>query len=74
MELKKAGGYILLVLSCLAWAAILALPLLKSSAAEMAALTTGLIIAGEIAFFLGIALLGRETWQKIKAMVTSKAR
>ena len=68
MVLKKAAGYILLALSCLAWAAIFALPLFEISVGQVAALTTGLIIAGEATFFLGIALLGREAWEKIKAI------
>lgn len=68
MVLKKAAGYILLALSCLAWAAIFALPLFEISIGEVAALTTGLIVAGEATFFLGVALLGREAWEKIRAV------
>ena len=68
MTLKKVAGYILLALSCLAWAALFALPLFEISVGEVAALTTGLIVAGEATFFLGIALLGREAWEKIKAV------
>ena len=68
MALKKAAGYVLLALSCLAWAAIFALPLFEISVGEVAALTTGLIVAGEATFFLGITLLGREAWEKIKAV------
>lgn len=65
--MRKASGYALLALSCLAWGAIVALPLFEISVGEAAALTTGLIVTGEAAFFLGIALLGREVWEKIKA-------
>ena len=68
MALKKAAGYSLLALSCLAWAAILTLPLFDMSVGEAAALTTGLIVAGEATFFLGVALLGREALEKIKAV------
>lgn len=68
MELRKAAGYILLVFSCLAWAAIFALPLFEISIGEVAALTTGLIVVGEATFLLGIALLGRDAWDKIKAV------
>lgn len=66
--MKKAAGYILLAISCLVWAAIFALPLFEITVGEIAALTTGLIVAGEATFFLGIALLGREAWEKIKAV------
>ncbi|MDO8351595.1 MAG: transporter suffix domain-containing protein [Gallionella sp.] len=72
MTLKKAAGYILLALSCLAWAVIFVLPLFEISVGEVAALTTGLIVAGEAAFFLGITLLGREAWEKIKAVFRKK--
>ncbi len=68
MAMKKAAGYVLLALSCLGWAAIFALPLFEISVGEAAALTTGLIVASEATFFLGIALLGREAWEKIKAV------
>ena len=66
--MRKASGYALLALSFLAWGAIVALPLFEISVGEAAALTTGLIVAAEAAFFLGIALLGREAWEKIKAV------
>ena len=65
--MKKACGYSLLALSFLAWGAILSLPLFQISVGVAAALTTGLIITSEATFYLGIALLGREAWEKIKA-------
>jgi hypothetical protein len=68
MALKKAAGYVLLAISCLAWASILALPLFEITVGRVAALTTGLIVAGEATFFLGVALLGREAWEKIKGV------
>jgi hypothetical protein len=65
--IRKACGYTLLALSFLAWGAILSLPLFRISVGTVAALTTGLIIAGEVAFYLGIALLGKDVWDKLKA-------
>ena len=65
--MRKACGYTLLALSFLAWGAILTLPLFQVSVGVAAALTTGLIITSEATFYLGIALLGREAWEKIKA-------
>ncbi len=65
--MRKACGYALLALSCIAWGVIFALPFFEISVGEAAALTTGLIVTGEATFFLGIALLGREVWNKIKA-------
>jgi hypothetical protein len=43
------------------------LPLFQNSVGMVAAVTTGLIIAREVTFYLGIALLGKEAWEKIKA-------
>ena len=65
--IRTVCGYSLLALSFLAWGAILALPLFQISVGLAAALTTGLIIGGEVSFYLGIALLGKDVWDKIKA-------
>lgn len=66
--MRKTLGYALLGIACLAWVAILVLPFLGFSLATAAAVTTGLIITGEVTFFAGIALLGKEAWQKIKSV------
>jgi hypothetical protein len=49
--MKKVIGYFLFVLSFLAWAAIAILPFLNLSIEMSAAITTALIVGGEIAFF-----------------------
>jgi hypothetical protein len=72
LAVRKASGYFLLGFSCLTWGAIASLPLFEISVGEAAALTTGLIIAGEASFLVGIALLGKETWEKIKAVFRKK--
>jgi hypothetical protein len=72
--MRKAAGYTLLALSFLAWGAILTLPLFRISTGIAAALTGGLIITGEATFYLGIALLGREMWEKIKAFFRKGCR
>lgn len=64
--MKKVIGYFLFVISFLAWAAIAVLPFLNLSIEVGAAITTGLIVGGEIAFFLSIALLGKEFLEKFK--------
>ena len=66
--MKKAFGYTLLVLSLLAWGAIAALPLFDISIGTAAAITTALLIGGEVSFFVGIALLGKEAWEKVKSV------
>ena len=65
--MKKVIGYFLFVLSFMAWAAIAILPFLNLSIEMGAAITTVLIVGGEIAFFLSIALLGKEFLGKIKS-------
>jgi hypothetical protein len=65
---KKTAGCALLALSVVAWGAIAALPLLDLSPSAAIAWTSSLVIGGEIAFLAGIAVLGREGWQKIKSI------
>jgi hypothetical protein len=64
--MKKVIGYFLFVLSFIAWAAIASLPFLNLSIEKSAAITTALIVGGEIAFVISIALLGKEFLGKIK--------
>ena len=67
--MKKVIGYFLFVLSFMAWAAIAILPFLNLSIEMAAAITTALIVGGEIAFVLSIALLGKEFLGKIKTFL-----
>ncbi len=66
--MKKVIGYILFVASFMAWAAIAILPFLSLSMEKVAAVTTILIIGGEVAFFSSIALLGKEFLEKFKTL------
>jgi hypothetical protein len=65
--MRMALGYFFVVLSFLPWAAIAALPFFDISIGIAAGITTGLLIGGEVSFFLGLALLGKEAWERIKA-------
>ena len=65
-KMKKLIGNILFVASFIAWAAIAMLPLLSLSIEMAAAITMVLIVFGEIAFVLSIALLGKEFLEKMK--------
>ena len=71
-NLKKLIGYVFLVFSFLVWAVIAALPFMDISTSEMATATTVLIISGEVLFLLAIALLGKEAWLKIKAILKGR--
>ena len=68
--MKKAIGYLLFAISFMACAAIAILPFLNLTIEIAAAITAGLVVGGEVAFLLSIALLGKEFLAKIKDFFT----
>jgi hypothetical protein len=46
---------------------ILIIPWIGFSKIQIAGITTGLIIAGEILFYLSLIILGKSFWTKIKS-------
>ena len=62
----KITGYVMLLTSIFLWLAIVIVPFLGYSKGEVAGIITGLIIAGEITFYLSIALLGKTIYLAIK--------
>jgi hypothetical protein len=62
----KTSGYILFILCCVAWLLILVIPWLGFSKGETAGIITGLIIFGEITFYVSIILLGKTFYEKLK--------
>jgi len=62
----KISGYTILAGSCVLWGMILVVPFLGLSVKKVALLTTILIIAGEITFYLSIFILGKSIIEKIK--------
>jgi len=64
--MAKIAGYIIFGISMICWGLILVVPFLGFSAARIAGITTGLIIAGEITFYLSIFLIGKEFLIKLK--------
>jgi hypothetical protein len=64
--MTKLIGYIILGISILIWLAIPVVPFLGFSVGKIAGITTGLIIAGEITFYLSIFLIGKEFLVKIR--------
>ena len=62
----KTIGYITLLTSLMIWLAIAIVPFLGYSKGQIAGIITGLIIAGEITFYLGIALLGKTIYMALK--------
>jgi len=65
----RVFGYILLLISCLLFLAILVIPWFGLSKGQIAGITTGLIIAGEILFYLSLIILGKSFFEKIKSKV-----
>jgi len=63
----KTIGYILLAISCVSFLLIPVVPFLGFSAIKIAGITTGLIITGEILFYLSLFILGRGFYDKIKS-------
>ncbi len=72
MNLKRNTGYFLLVISLLAWSLVLVVPFLDFNKTQIVAISTSLIIAGEVTFYLSILLLGKEMWEKIKGLFKRK--
>ena len=62
----KIFGYIILGISIVIWLLIPVVPFLGFSVGKAAGITTGLIIAGEITFYLSIFMIGKEFLVKIK--------
>jgi hypothetical protein len=63
----KTVGYIILLISCLSFLMILIVPWFGFSKIQLAGITTGLIIVGEILFYLSLFILGRSFYNKIKS-------
>ncbi|HZL10555.1 MAG TPA: transporter suffix domain-containing protein [Prolixibacteraceae bacterium] len=66
MKKSKLIGFIIFGISCVFWGLILVVPWLGFSAGQIVILTTGLVIAGEITFYLSIFLIGKEFLVRIK--------
>jgi hypothetical protein len=65
----KTLGYILFVLCCLAWLLILVIPWLGFSKGGTAGIIAGLIIFGEVSFYVSILMLGKTFYNKIREKI-----
>ncbi|MCI0474544.1 MAG: transporter suffix domain-containing protein [Ignavibacteria bacterium] len=65
--LIKITGYIILSISCLLFILIPVVPWFDFSAGQKAGISAGLLIAGEILFYLSLFILGRSFFDKIKS-------
>jgi hypothetical protein len=59
-------GYSLLVISAVSFLLILVFPWFGFSKGQIAGITTGLIIVGEVTFYLSMFILGKSFYEKIK--------
>jgi hypothetical protein len=66
----KTTGYILLVIACLSFLMIPIVPWIGFSKIQIAGISTGLLITGEVLFYLSLFILGRSFWDKIKGKLT----
>ncbi|NVO10432.1 MAG: transporter suffix domain-containing protein [Bacteroidales bacterium] len=62
----KTIGYILLAISCILFGLVLVVPWFGFSKGTIAGVITGLLVAGEILFYLSIFLIGKDFIAKIK--------
>jgi|GEM_PF-5470492 len=69
---RRFAGYLLLVLSALAALAVFALPFLGVTLAEGTVIAIGLVVIAEVGYFAGLALVGREVWQRLTALLRTQ--
>jgi hypothetical protein len=74
MDIKKWKfrlGIILIFVSVMIFLMLFALPFLSMDLKIKIGLSTSFIIAGEVAFWIGIILIGKEVYLKLKAKLLS---
>jgi hypothetical protein len=64
----RSVGYILLTVSAISFLLILVIPWLGYSKGQIAGIITGLIIVGEVTFYLSIFILGKTFYRKIRSI------
>jgi hypothetical protein len=57
---------VFIITSCLLWVAILAVPILRTSVAQKAALAASLVVISEVLFWIGILLAGKELAHRLR--------
>jgi hypothetical protein len=67
IERFKILGFVLLSVSCILFILIPVVPWLGFTAGQIAGISAGLLIGGEILFYLSLAILGKSFYNKIKS-------
>lgn len=70
----KTLGIILIVISCIMWAALLAVPFVPVSTLAKAGIITFVLIAAEVIFWLGCLLAGAEWAKRVWERFAEKAK
>jgi hypothetical protein len=68
-RLLRVTGFVILIISCILFILIPVVPWFGFSAARVAGIATGLLISGEILFYLSLFILGKEFYSKIKSKI-----
>ncbi len=65
----RITGFVILAISCILFIMIPVVPWFDFTGAQIAGISAGLLIAGEILFYLSLFILGREFYDKIKSRI-----
>jgi hypothetical protein len=65
----KITGYVLLTISCISFILIFIMPWFDFTKAQIAGITTILIIIGEVLFYVSIFILGKAFYARIKEKI-----
>jgi high-affinity Fe2+/Pb2+ permease len=68
-EVVKITGYVILSVSCILFILIPVVPFTGLSAAKVAAVSAGLLISGEVLFYLSLVFLGKSFLERIKGWI-----
>lgn len=69
---KKFLGPIIIGIALLCWLLIPVLALLKLDAVLFASITAVLLVLSEVLNWIGVALLGKEVWNQLRARISLK--
>jgi len=65
----RITGFVILAISCILFIMIPVVPWFDFTGAQIEGISAGLLIAGEILFYLSLFILGREFYDKIKSRI-----
>jgi hypothetical protein len=68
MTTRNIFGYTLVVVSFVVWGAIPAVAFFDISFNEAAVVATTMLVSSYVMFYVGVFLLGRQAWDKAKAL------